>query len=235
MRSLVFIATLAIAETGCQPEPSEMVSPSSDTSVTVQEPAPSSSPTVQSIETKGSHRITQPDPNETNLETVLNPSESARDWTAIVVHHTATERGSVESIHQTHLARKWLGIGYHFVIGNGQGMEDGLIEETFRWRGQMHGAHAGREEYNQHGIGIALIGNFENTPPTPAQIESLTELVTRLAEKYQIPPDRVFGHGELKTTACPGRLFPLAELRLACQTNPRTADRPAYAFEGSAQ
>lgn len=235
MRSLVFIATLAIGGAGCQPEPSATVSPSSDTSAMVPETTTSNSSAVQSTEPKGSHRITQPDPKEANLETVLNPSESARDWTAIVVHHTATERGSVESIHQTHLARKWLGIGYHFVIGNGQGMDDGLIEETFRWRGQMHGAHAGRNEYNQHGIGIALIGNFENTPPTPAQIESLTELVTRLARTYQIPPDRIFGHGELKTTACPGRLFPLAELRLACQTEPRTADRPAYAFEGSAQ
>ncbi|WP_240928168.1 peptidoglycan recognition protein family protein [Thalassoroseus pseudoceratinae] len=180
-------------------------------------------------------RITQPDPKKTDLETVLNPSESARDWTAIVVHHTATDRGSVESIHQTHLNRKWLGIGYHFVIGNGQGMEDGLIEETFRWRGQLHGAHAGQNEYNRHGIGIALIGNFEKTPPTPAQVDSLTELVLRLQQKYQISPDRIFGHGELKTTACPGRFFPLAELRLACQAIPRTTDRPEYAFEGSAR
>ncbi|MEZ6045526.1 MAG: hypothetical protein R3C11_08100 [Planctomycetaceae bacterium] len=67
------------------------------------------------------------------------PNVAERDWKWIVIHHTATDKGSVESIHETHLKRRdkngnpWLsGIGYHFVIGNGQGMEDGDIEPTFR-------------------------------------------------------------------------------------------------------
>ena len=62
-----------------------------------------------------------------------------RDWDYIVLHHTASESGSVASIHEEHLRRKdkngnaWLGIGYHFVIGNGSGMDDGEIEPTFRF------------------------------------------------------------------------------------------------------
>ncbi len=235
MRSLVLIVTFTLPAAGCPAESADAVSSTSSTSLVDVVSTSSDSPAAQPIETKASHRTTQPDPPTTDLETVANPSQSARDWTAIVVHHTATEQGNVESIHQTHLARKWLGIGYHFVIGNGQGMEDGQVEETFRWRGQMHGAHAGRKEYNEHGIGIALIGNFEKTAPTTAQIESLTGLVTRLSDDYQIPPDRIFGHGDLKTTACPGRLFPLADLRSAFRTEPQTADRPEYAFEGSAR
>src|SRR5262245_58451468 len=55
------------------------------------------------------------------------PTTKTRDWKYIVVHHTATESGSVDTIHESHLKNKdkngnpWLGIGYHFVIGNGSG------------------------------------------------------------------------------------------------------------------
>jgi len=34
------------------------------------------------------------------------PSEPAREWTSIVIHHTAADHGSVESIHEAHLKRK---------------------------------------------------------------------------------------------------------------------------------
>ena len=93
------------------------------------------------------------------------PDKEARDWRHIVIHHTASSRDSIESIHEAHLKRGWEGIGYHFVIGNGNGMKDGEIEPTFRWKTQMHGAHAGKEEYNQHGIGVCLVGNFEDSNP----------------------------------------------------------------------
>src|SRR5262245_42564196 len=45
------------------------------------------------------------------------PSGKARNWKYIVIHHTASEKGSVESIHEEHLKKKdangnaWLGIG----------------------------------------------------------------------------------------------------------------------------
>ena len=146
------------------------------------------------------------------------PSAPPRDWHSIVIHHTATARGDVDSIHQTHLKRKdgngnpWLGIGYHFVIGNGNGMEDGQVEPTFRWRQQLHGAHAGDNEFNQHGIGVVLVGNFEETPPTPAQLSSVKRLVAKLKADYGIAGENVVGHSKVKATACPGRFFPMAEI-----------------------
>jgi hypothetical protein len=150
--------------------------------------------------------------------------EGSREWRYIVVHHTATGQGSVESIHETHLRRKdkngnpWMGIGYHFVIGNGRGMDDGAIEPTFRWREQLHGAHAGDNEYNQHGIGIVLVGNFEETSPTPEQLDAVKRLVAFLTNEYNIPADRIVGHDEVKTTACPGQYFPLTEVRQSTLT-----------------
>ena len=146
------------------------------------------------------------------------PEVAARDWKHIVLHHTATSRGSVESIHEAHLKRRdkggnpWLGIGYHFVIGNGNGMPDGEIEPTFRWRQQMHGAHAGVGNYNRQGIGIVLVGNFEKQPPTAAQLMAVKRLVRTLKAKYRIDAEHVIGHSDVKATACPGKYFPLDEV-----------------------
>lgn len=147
------------------------------------------------------------------------PETAPRDWKYIVLHHTATDSGDVESIHEAHLKNKdksgkaWLGIGYHFVIGNGDGMPDGDIEPTFRWRGQMHGAHAGVGEYNQQGIGIVLVGNFEKHPPSSLQTRAVKELVSSLAVEFGITGDRVLGHGDVKATECPGQHFPMNEVR----------------------
>ncbi len=140
------------------------------------------------------------------------PDGPPREWNYIVLHHTASHAGSVEQIHEQHLGKGWEGIGYHFVIGNGDGMGDGVIEPTFRWREQMHGAHAGKRDYNQHGIGIVLIGNFEETSPSSAQMDSVIRLVATLKSEYGISTDNVIPHSEVKATACPGKNFPLAEV-----------------------
>ncbi|MEZ6060485.1 MAG: peptidoglycan recognition family protein [Planctomycetaceae bacterium] len=146
------------------------------------------------------------------------PSEAARDWQFIVLHHSATASGSVESIHREHGQRKdrygnnWLGIGYHFVIGNGSGMEDGEISPTFRWKGQIHGAHSGSTTHNATGIGICVIGNFENHPPSERQLTALTELLIALSRNYNIPESRIIPHSVVRATACPGSKFPLKEL-----------------------
>ncbi|MGE5194258.1 MAG: peptidoglycan recognition family protein [Deltaproteobacteria bacterium] len=150
------------------------------------------------------------------------PTVAARDWKYVVIHHTATTSGSVESIHAAHLKNKdkngnpWLGIGYHFVIGNGDGMPDGAIEPTFRWRTQIQGAHAGssNKDYNERGVGICLVGNFEKTPPTAAQRKSVKLLVQTLRAEYKVPAANVVGHKDIRASAteCPGKFFPMAEI-----------------------
>ena len=152
------------------------------------------------------------------------PAVKARDWKHIVLHHTATTLGSVESINAAHLKNKdkngnpWLGIGYHFVIGNGNGMADGAIEPTFRWRTQIQGAHAGsiNKDFNERGIGICLVGDFERTSPTPAQKKSVKLLVKTLRAQYGIPAASVVGHNEIRasSTACPGKNFRVSEVAL---------------------
>ena len=158
------------------------------------------------------------------------PEQTARPWRKIVVHHSASAAGSVESIDTEHRQRvdaagePWLGIGYHFVIGNGQGMPDGQVTPTFRWREQLAGAHAGVADANATGIGICLIGNFEDAPPTPRQRDAAVRLTRALATQYNIAPADIVRHGDLKATACPGRHFPWREFQAAVAPQDQTLE-----------
>ncbi len=147
-----------------------------------------------------------------------------REWKYIVLHHTATETGSVESIDAAHKLRKdangnpWRGIGYHFLIGNGHGMKDGEVAATFRWKDQTDGAHAGNAQYNTQGIGICLVGNIDDEPPTPAQMKSLRDLMTTLRMECRIGSEGIVRHTDIKATACPGKRFPWDTLLSSMQT-----------------
>ena len=158
-------------------------------------------------------------PDASAIQSLVWPDHLApnRPWRHIVIHHTATPSATVEAIERNHLGRGFEGVGYHFVINNGlaRGTADGRIVPTERWIEQRAGAHAKishHPEFNREGIGICLVGNFEQKPPTAAQMASLEMLVLALADRYGIGLDRVVGHGELKNTKCPGRLFPLETL-----------------------
>jgi len=137
-----------------------------------------------------------------------------RDWRYIVVHHSASDSGSAAEFDKYHReTRGWQnGLGYHFVIGNGTGSEDGEIEMGSRWKRQIDGAHAGVKEYNHYGIGICLVGNFNKYYPTQAQMKSLTALVEYLQERCHISSDSILMHRQCKHTDCPGRNFPYYKL-----------------------
>ncbi len=68
-------------------------------------------------------------------------------------------------------------------------------------------------------MGICLVGNFQNRPPTRKQMETLVRLIERLRDQYGISEQAVFGHRHVRGTACPGAKFPwkslYARLRLA--------------------
>lgn len=139
-------------------------------------------------------------------------------WGTIVIHHSATDVGGAQRFDRDHrLSRGWDELGYHFVIGNGTDTPDGAVEVGPRWPKQKHGAHCktANNYYNEHGIGICLVGNFEKTRPSAAQLASLRRLVDFLCQEGHIAPDKICTHGGVThQTACPGRNFPtVASLR----------------------
>jgi N-acetyl-anhydromuramyl-L-alanine amidase AmpD len=132
-----------------------------------------------------------------------------RKWKYIVIHHSATDAGSAKIFDRAHRGRGWDELGYHFVLCNGNGGADGLVEVGSRWGKQKWGAHCGGtpdNEYNNFGIGICLVGSYTKKLPSRRQLAALEELVTWLAAKYDIPPRNIIGHRDAPQTAtcCPG-------------------------------
>ncbi|MBX9601935.1 MAG: N-acetylmuramoyl-L-alanine amidase [Bryobacteraceae bacterium] len=104
--------------------------------------------------------------------------------THLVVHHTAGANSSadwaavVRSIWQLHTqGNGWNDIGYNFLIDpNGvayEGRGDGIL-----------GAHF--SAVNTGTMGVALMGTFSNTPPTPAALATLTQLLAWQAERWRL-------------------------------------------------
>jgi hypothetical protein len=143
------------------------------------------------------------------------PVARANNWRWIVIHHSATPTGSVASFDRMHRQKGWDECGYHFVIGNGTDTGDGRVEVGPRWPKQKWGAHAKTADnrYNEFGIGICLVGNFQVARPTARQQQELARLVAHLMRTYNIPPERVIGHRDTKATECPGRHLNIAIVR----------------------
>lgn len=149
------------------------------------------------------------DPND-----LFAPPKADRPWKYIVLHHSAHAAGGYAQIDRDHRENLGTqGCGYHFIVGNGTESPDGQIEVAKRWSDQKAGAHcrdpkAG--ELNDHGIGICLVGDLDQSEPTPRQIEATRALVAYLRERYTIRADHAGTHAQLAqtATACPGKHFP---------------------------
>ncbi len=100
--------------------------------------------------------------------------------------------GNYDEIDREH--RKLLGYdgcGYHFVIGNGNGSGDGQIEVAQRWNNQKQGVHcrnARSHDVDEYGIGICLVGDLDQQPPTPRQVAATQALVAYLSQRYRHRP-----------------------------------------------
>lgn len=155
-------------------------------------------------------------PNAKQLRHVISLYPNPQ-WKYIIVHHTATDIGKALQVDRAHHDRGfWNGIGYHFIIDNGTlGKGDGQIEVSPRWIKQQVGAHCKAGGMNDKGIGIALVGNFNEDLPTQNQVQSLTYLIRTLSQYYNIRLNNVMGHRDVEgaSTDCPGKRFPWSNVR----------------------
>ena len=141
------------------------------------------------------------------FETQVPPSGH---WKYIYVHHSRTASGNA-----TTLGQSTGGLGDHFLIGNGDGAADGEIQVGQRWDRQTTALPpAGARKIDPSCITICVVGDFDRSLPTPAQMRRLTQLVTALQGRLRIPGSNVM----LVTDASPGaagtgRYFPAAVLK----------------------
>jgi N-acetyl-anhydromuramyl-L-alanine amidase AmpD len=231
------------------PPPPKPVSPGAASSPTLLGPTSSTSPAAWDAETQDavqtgataasrvrraslSERL-RPFVDESNANELMYPNKADRPWRYIVLHHSASANGNYDQIDGEH--RKILGIdgcGYHFVIGNGTGSRDGQIEVSQRWNNQKQGAHtrnARTHDADEYGIGICLVGDFDQHPPSARQIAATQALIAYLSKRYNIAPNGVRTHAHLAATktVCPGKYFP-SEAMLSV-TKDAQAERPVRA------
>ena len=172
-------------------------------------PGGSSSSRLLSLSAVGEPGIVRDDPLETSAK--LEPGR----WLAIVIHDSGLPSGSARTLDERHRRAGLGGLGYHFVIGNGHGSGDGQLETGRRWREQLDGAHSGGPRgrwYNEHAIGICLVGDGDRSAPTSAQLEQLVRLVRQLQSRLGIAAENVrlrYGSSEVSQR---GR-FPAAWLQ----------------------
>lgn len=213
MLKQVVIGVGVLGLVGCQP---------TDQASYVSAPALNPPTVVQSAKpVPPQHLQTTPvAPQHSSMPAGWIPAAPAHAWRWIVIHHSDTDRGSAASFDRYHReVRHWDELGYHFVIGNGTGSADGQVEVGSRWPKQKQGAHAGVLEFNRDGIGICLVGDFNQTRPSAPQMRALARLTAHLMRTYRIPAERVIGHKEAKDgrTNCPGRYMSIATVRNMAQ------------------
>jgi hypothetical protein len=135
-----------------------------------------------------------------------------RRWQYVVVHHSGTRMGTVKGMDRYHREQRHMenGLAYHFVIGNGRGMDDGEVAVGHRWLEQLDGGHLRSEELNKISIGICLVGDFETDYPTAKQMQHLKTLTRYLLDRCRIGSSGLRTHQQINPiyTRCPGRNFP---------------------------
>lgn len=143
-------------------------------------------------------------------------------WKFIIVHNSGTKQGNARAFDYYHRNVRHMqnGLAYHFVVGNGTSSGNGQIEIGDRWRRQINGGHVHSDYLNNISLGICLVGDFNRSQPTRAQLEATEELISYLRERCGKVEGRaipVRPHREMNpprwATDCPGDAFPYSWFR----------------------
>lgn len=115
----------------------------------------------------------------------------------LILHHSESPNGTVESIHEYHRSLGWQGIGYNLVI-----YKDGSIHEGR----PFNMADSDARGYNYNSLSVCFIGNFENEKMTEEQLISAINLCRYIRGLY--PKIKILRHKDVNNTKCPGVNFP---------------------------
>ena len=122
----------------------------------------------------------------------------------IVLHHAEAVSCTARQVDEWHKSNGWAGIGYHFFV-----RKDGSIYEGRPlW---ALGAHV--QGKNNVSVGICAEGDYHNHDKImpQAQKSAIKQLIAYLKGLY--PNAEIVGHGEIGESNCPGRYYPLAEMK----------------------
>lgn len=156
---------------------------------------------------------------------IVTAIKSDAQWDSIVVHHLGQPAGAPEELDRMHKNAGLSGLGYHFLIGNGNGFGDGVVHVGYRWLEQTAGArpiHADTDKWNDRTISVCLVGNGNMRRFTEQQMLHLSHLVQRLQLELSIPPSKVLLAEEINGGSnSPGAFFAEAQFKSQLLDPPR--------------
>ena len=123
---------------------------------------------------------------------------------SIALHHMAHPSADVKTVEGWYINQGWRAIGYNFWVGF-----DGTVYEG---RGFKLGA--GVENENGHIISIGFQGDYhsKDVKMPDAQFNAGVDIIKYVLEN--VPAiKKIGGHCDFMATACPGKYFPLEEMK----------------------
>lgn len=133
--------------------------------------------------------------------------------TTIIIHHDSVMNKDIIpifNINEYHKSKGMKSIAYHYYIA-----AEGEIYKCHPDEELTYHASAA----NSYSIGVCLQGNFEQQYPSAEQIRSLTFLLMKLRNTYNIPVANIKRHSEVGITRCPGRNLNLEAIKQDITSN----------------
>lgn len=115
---------------------------------------------------------------------------------AVAIGSTGDVASRLSSIRQYHASQGWADIGYHYIIDPLGNVWEGRPEA-------FQGAHV--KDYNEHNLGILVLGNYEVQRPTANAMGTLERFLSYQMRQHRVSLRDVRTHREYSVTACPGR------------------------------
>ena len=113
-------------------------------------------------------------------------------WECIEVYYSGTKAGNIEQLASLSGAASSDDINCHFVICNGLGAGDGLIQTTEKWQKQWSVIPDHTWYGSSRTIRICVVADGKNARPTDSQVKRAEALVETLSAKNNVTPAKIF-------------------------------------------
>ena len=115
----------------------------------------------------------------------------AMNWDGVEVHYSRTGSGNLEQLAVLKGLASSKDLNFHFVVCNGAGNADGVIQSTERWLKQRPALQGGNWYGNPGTIRICLIADGAGVAPTDSQRKRIATLVESLVRKFNLRPQLI--------------------------------------------
>lgn len=122
-------------------------------------------------------------------------AQSYNRWGCIEIYYSGTKAGNIEQLASMSGLAGPQDINCHFVICNGLGGKEGLIQTTEKWQRQWSILQGGNRYGSGRTIRLCVIADPPVTGPTDCQIKRTEALVEGLCRKLDIQSQSVYYPG----------------------------------------